>query len=414
VNHAKELCTTPEKVQNVYLRSYDDIPYETRSKLSEEFKKMRDEALEAQCTTLTLRYEEQLEEQREAFEKVLEKSLVEQAMKLGDVHKNMVELQKNELNDVYQKALADRGGQLADEQKNALELQKADLGMVLQEQHQSELKDRDESDVQAKERQRVRDLCQLTREMATERDRLISDLEMQLEEETEAKETAESALAREVSNTDECLDRLRDRIEEGSNLVGFQFPTAEDMDERIYNLAFYGKLCTSRMYRRPFEQLSKQLGIELEDWPSLDLPPQEHNTRVRAMLDDNVADIVRQFERLHVRVAEAKQQTKDVRASLLHEMLDGLKEASVTIEALKAQLRANDELWAFVKAECETHFGEVFPQLVAVSKQQTAIIEEQSQRLKYLEQQLEDGVALVRQYAALVKAIRAKLSTSVA
>ena len=134
---------------------------------------------------------------------------------------------------------------------------------------------------------------------------------------------AESALTREVESTD-LLQTLSASIETGSQHFGFKLPDDFELADKAKFLAIWRKSYVSRMYRAPFEHLSRRLGVPLGPWPSYELPTREHNDKLHEILEDYVDNIVGVFDQMNRKVDAEQRHTIKVRAVWQDAMRDAL------------------------------------------------------------------------------------------
>ncbi|OAL00226.1 hypothetical protein IQ06DRAFT_347614 [Phaeosphaeriaceae sp. SRC1lsM3a] len=216
---------------------------------------------------------------------------------------------------------------------------------------------------------------------------MVIGLWQQLEDERDDKETAETVLEKQVTETDELLDRIRDRLDESSKFTGFKLPTGETIEQRVTNLSEYGKLYVSRMYRGPIEELARRLRIRCGKWPMFDIPPKEHNEQVHDVLADFVTAVVDHFKELKLDIKELKLDVKDEERRTRHvakRFLQASLESNVVIEDLKSDIQEYVELCAAIKEKYQQYFddGGYWDQLVAIEQRQSSLLDRKNTRLK--------------------------------
>jgi len=349
---------------------------------------------------------------------------------------------------------ADSGTELVTQYRDAfrsrhalrIELDASDRQLAMQVHFNRNVQEQYNGKQHAKDRQRVRELRRLRQDLGSQIDaakrrgqefRMLAmvllrsnyEFSNQLDESRDAnnkldqdvieltkdKKSAES----EVDRKDVLLQTLRKNITTAAEHIGFKLPADTEPNEMIKYLVVYGKPFISRMYRVPFEQLSRRLNIPIGQWPSFDdLLPQEHNDAVASFLTNQLDSIVKTC---NAKVDAEQLRTFNVRCAWLNSKMEAIQSATNTISGLKAQLDARgeflDEMMELLSSYLDP--GGHWDRLVAAARHTKAMVVERDRQIGALEvhiETLETALIrksdLLRQVTAAAEVLDARLRTS--
>jgi len=173
------------------------------------------------------------------------------------------------------------------------------------------------------------------------------------------------------------LQSLLNRITKASQYFGYELPENSDFIDKVELLLQLGKLNASRVCRRAFDQLSERLNVPLEQWPSADeISLQEHTDEYSSFVTSQVDRIVQACDE---RVDTEQCRTTNVRRASRFSKIMVTEQAIDAIRDLRAQLAANDKLWAEVASRSEACLAAKDQQIDALTerlKLQTQILDE--------------------------------------
>ena len=173
------------------------------------------------------------------------------------------------------------------------------------------------------------------------------------------------------------LQSLLNRITKASQYFGYELPENSDFTDKVELLLQLGKLNASRVCRRAFDQLSERLNVPLEQCPSADeISLQEHTDEYSSFVTSQVDRIVQACDE---RVDTEQCRTTNVRRASRFSKIMVTEQAIDAIRDLRAQLAANDKLWAEVASRSEACLAAKDQQIDALTerlKLQTQILDE--------------------------------------